>query len=71
MESTPCLQPAFNRAKSENLRRPGIAGGGGRGIPGLMFAGYVLLASQSPHPFIVYRIFGPNIDPTLVTLWNI
>ena len=31
------------------------------GILGLMFAGYVPLASQSPYPIIVY--FWPIIDP--------
>ena len=31
---------------------PGVGGGGGGGgVLGLMFAGYVPLASQSPHPF--------------------
>ena len=34
-----------------------------RGILGLMFAGYVLLASQSPYPIIVY--FLANYRPHL------
>ena len=29
-------------------------GGGGGGLLGLIFAGYVPLASQSPYPIIVY-----------------
>ena len=32
----------------------GWAGGGG--VLGLIFAGYVPLASQSPHPIIVYSV---------------
>ena len=39
--------------------------GGGAGILGLIFAGYVPLASQSPYPIIVYSV--ANIDPILVT----
>ena len=39
-------------------------GAGGGGVLGLMFAGYVPLASQSPYPIIVY------IDPILVTFWK-
>jgi len=43
-------------------------GGGGGGVLGLMFAGYVPLdvplASQSPYPVI---IFWPITDPILVT----
>ena len=31
-----------------------IPGGGGGGLLGLIFAGYVPLASQSPYPIIVY-----------------
>ena len=30
--------------------------GVGEGVLGLIFAGYVLLASQSPYPFIVYSV---------------
>ena len=40
---------------------PGGAGGGG--VLGLMFVGYVLLASQSPYPIIVY--FLANYRPHL------
>ena len=36
---------------------------GGGGVLGLMFAGYVLLASQSPYPIIVY--FFANYRPHL------
>ena len=31
-------------------------GGGGGGVLGLIFAGYVPLASQSPYPIIVYSV---------------
>ena len=41
---------------------------GGGGILGLMLAGYLRLASQSPYPIIVY--FWPIIDPILVTFWK-
>ena len=34
------------------LQRPG----GGGGMLGLIFAGYVQLASQSPYPVIVYSV---------------
>ena len=39
-------------------------GGGGLG---LIFAGYVLLASQSPYPIIVYSVVNIIIDPVLLT----
>ena len=38
-------------------------GEGGGGVLGLMFAGYVPLASQSPYPIIVY--FWANYRPHL------
>ena len=38
-------------------------GGGGGGVLGLMFAGYVPLASQSPHPILVY--FSANYSHIL------
>ena len=41
----------------------GGGGGGGLGVLGLMFAGYVPLASQSPHPILVY--FSANYRPHL------
>ena len=55
-------------------------GGGGGAVIGLMFAGYVPLASQSPYPIIVYflgsyrpilSLFGKcNFrDPNLVTFY--
>ena len=36
--------------------------GGGRGVLRFVFAGYVLLASQSPYPIIVYSVanFRPH-----------
>ena len=35
---------------------PGGGGGAGEGLLGLIFAGYVPLASQSPYPIIVYFV---------------
>ena len=37
--------------------------GGGEGVLGLIFAGYVPLASQSPYPIIVYS--AANYRPHL------
>ena len=34
----------------------GGGGGGGGGVFGLIFAGYVPLASQNPYPIIVYYV---------------
>ena len=34
----------------------GVGGGGGFGVFGLIFAGYVPLASQNPYPIIVYYV---------------
>ena len=42
--------------------------GGGGGLFGLIFAGYVLLASQNPYPTIVYSAAIMIIDLVLVTL---
>ena len=33
-----------------------VGGGGGVELPGLIFAGYLPLASQSPYPIIVYSV---------------
>ena len=51
-------------------------GRGGGGVLGLMFAGYVPLASQSPYPIIIYFLanFRPHLshnfrDPSLVTFY--
>ena len=47
-----------------------LEGGGGEGVLGLIFAGYLPLASQSPYPIIVYSVakyrphlshFGENV----------
>ena len=43
-------------------------GGGGGGL-GLIFAGYMPLASQSHYPIVVY--LWPIIDPILVTFGQI
>ena len=45
------------------LQRVVPSGVGGGGVLGLMFAGYVLLASQCPYPIIVY--FLANYRPHL------
>ena len=45
----------------------GYPGGGGGGLLGLIFAGYVLLASQSPYPIIVYSV--ANYRPHLSHFW--
>ena len=45
--------------------RPG--GSGEEGLLGLLFAGYVLLASQSPYPIIVYSV--ANYRPHLSHFW--
>ena len=42
-------------------------GGGGGGVLGLNFAGYVLLASQIPYPVIVYSV--ANYRPHLSHVW--
>ena len=47
------------------LRRTSVGGGG---VLGLIFAGYVPLASQSPYPI---SILWPIIDPILVTFVQI
>ena len=39
----------------------------GRGVLGLIFAGYVLLASQSPYPITVYSV--ANYRPHLSHFW--
>ena len=47
-------------------RVPG-SGGRGQGLLGLIFAGYVPLASQSPYPIIVY--FVASCRPHLSHFW--
>ena len=44
--------------------RPGRGGGRGRGVLGLIFAGYVPLASQSSYPIIVYSManYRPHLS---------
>ena len=53
----------FHAQSSWTGHQPGRGGGGGGGVLGLMFAGYVPLASQSPHPILVY--FSANYRPHL------
>ena len=45
----------------------GELGCGGGGVLGLIFAGYVPLASQSPSPIIVYSV--ANYRPRLSHFW--
>ena len=44
----------------DSARLGGGGGGGGGGFVGLIFAGYVPLASQSPYPIIVYSVLFMN-----------
>ena len=44
-----------------------MTGAGGRGVLGLIFAGYVPLASQSLYPIIVYSV--ANYRPYLSHFW--
>ena len=44
---------------------------GGGGVLGLIFAGYVSLASQSPYPIIVVYSVANYTDPVLVTFGQI
>ena len=44
-----------------------VVQGGGGGELGLIFAGYVLLASQSPYPIIIYSV--ANYIPHLSHFW--
>ena len=53
----------FHAQSSWTGHQPGRGGGGGGVVLGLMFAGYVPLASQSPHPILVY--FSANYRPHL------
>ena len=47
--------------------RGGVGGGGGWAVLGSGFAGYVPLASQNPHPIIVYSI--ANYRPHFSHFW--
>ena len=40
-------------------------GGGGEGLLGLIFAGYLSLAYQNPYPIIVYSVanYRPHLGP--------
>ena len=53
----------------DTLRGEMYRGGGGGGVLGSCFAGYVPLACQKPYPIIVYfwSILWPIINPILVT----
>ena len=49
------------------LQRLSQRAGGGGGVLGLIFAGFVLLASQSPYLIIVYSV--ANYRPHLSHFW--
>ena len=51
------------QGSSEGGTRPRARGGGG-GVLGLGFAGYVPLASQNPHPIIVYSVANYKPHPS-------
>jgi len=59
-ESIPCSRRSDSvgsAKKSEQKReREGLGRGGGEGLLGLILAGYVPLASQSPYPIIVFSV---------------
>ena len=59
----------FGHVPSGNLQYIplGMGGGGGVGTLGLIFAGYVPLASQNPYPIIVYSV--DNYRPHLSHFW--
>ena len=54
-------------ANTYTLGFPEPRGGGGGGVLGSGFAGYVPLASQNPHPIIVYSM--ANYRPHLSHFW--
>ena len=45
--------------------------GGGGGVLGLGFAGYVQLASQNPYPIIVYSVVNYRPHLNLVTFGQV
>ena len=49
----------------------GAGEGGGGGVLGLIFAGYVSLVSQSPYAIIVFYSVANYTDPVLVTFGQI
>ena len=51
----------------ETLKQYDVPGGPGGGVLGSGFAGYVPLASQNPHPIIVYSV--ANYKPNLSHFW--
>ena len=68
------LHPRLHPWHTCQLNPPGLSGSlqdpGGGGVLGVMFAGYVPLASQSPYPIIVYFFGKCNFRyPNLVTFY--
>ena len=59
-----CVQ----RVIPAHYHRASSPGWGGGGVLGLIFGGYVQLASQSPYPIIVYSV--ANYIPHLSPLWE-
>ena len=56
--------------KKSEVRRALKTRGGG--VLGLMFAGYVPLASQSPHPILVYFLanYRPHLSHFFIVQFN-
>ena len=59
------------KANSQLIKGHDTGAGEGGGVPGLIFAGYVSLASQSPYPIIVVYSVANYTDPVLVTFGQI
>ena len=57
-KNTGIIWPKFLTEISVQMVSAPGGGGGGVGVLGLIFAGYVPLASQSPYPITVYSV--PN-----------
>ena len=51
--------------------REDVGRGGGVGVLGLGFAGYVQLASQNPYPIIVYSVVNYRPHLNLVTFGQV
>ena len=63
-------QPKGKRSKpveDQDDKTDDPGGGGGRGVLGPIFAGYVPLASQNPYPIIVYSV--ASYRPHLSHFW--
>ena len=54
--------------ETQKMEKEKKVGPGGGGVRGLIFAGYVPLASQSPYPIIVYSL--ASYRPHLRHFWE-